>query len=133
MGVEREHSGTKQGPADWFTGQVWLDVLASPQNGGPDLEIFKVNFSPGARTAWHSHPEGQVLVITDGAGLVQSRGREVEHVHAGDRVTTAPREEHWHGAGPGTFMSHIAVQARGRDGRTTDWGDHVTDEEYQAG
>lgn len=130
MPIEREHPGTRRGPEEWFTGAVWLDVLASADDAGPAIEVFKVNFSPGARTAWHSHPSGQVLLISDGAGLVQSRGGGIEHVHAGDRVSVAPGEEHWHGAGPGTFMAHIAIQAKSADGKTTDWGEHVSDDEY---
>jgi quercetin dioxygenase-like cupin family protein len=85
-----------------------------------------VHFTPGARTAWHSHPHGQLLHVTEGAGLVQSRGGAREQIKAGDTVESAPGEWHWHGATPTTFMTHIAVS----DG-TTEWAEHVTDEEYR--
>ena len=132
MQVRRQHLPTKVGPADWFTGQVWMDSLAGPDTDA-GIEVLSVHFTPGSRTAWHSHPRGQVLHVVEGAGYVQSRGGEVEHVHAGDTVSTAADEEHWHGAAPGSFMSHLAVQPASPDGRKTAWGDHVTDEEYPAG
>ena len=105
-----------------FTGTVHMD----PVLNAPGVMINTVIFTPGARTHWHRHPGGQVLHITEGAGLVQARGGAREEVRAGDTVTSAPGEWHWHGAAPGTFMVHLAVS----DG-TTQWAEPVTDDEYQ--
>ena len=95
------------------------------------VRVLSVHFAPGARTAWHRHPFGQVLHVSEGAGLVQSRGGEPEAIRAGDTVQAAAGEWHWHGAGPGTFMTHLAVQETGADGQSTEWGDHVSDDEYR--
>ncbi|MGH3126052.1 MAG: (R)-mandelonitrile lyase [Streptosporangiaceae bacterium] len=126
MDIIRGGPASKPGPDDWFTGEVRLQEIA---NGEPPsrLRALRVQFSPGARTAWHSHPIGQVLHVTEGAGLVQSRGGAREEIRAGDSVTAAPGEWHWHGAAPGTFLVHLAVS----DG-TTEWAEPVTDDEYQA-
>jgi quercetin dioxygenase-like cupin family protein len=94
--------------------------------------VLSVHFAPRARTAWHRHPFGQVLHVTEGAGLVQSRGGEPEAIRAGDTVQAGAGEWHWHGAGPGTFMTHLAVQEADENGQTSEWGEHVTDDEYRA-
>ena len=131
-GGQKGKGPTKAAPAERFTGDVWLEVLVPPTSG-PGLEVFSVHFPPGARTAWHSHPVGQVLLVTDGSGLVQSRGGVAEHIHTGDTVVVEAGEWHWHGAGPQTYMTHVAVQGAGPDGSTSDWGEHVSDDEYPTG
>ena len=123
MEVTRKAGDATRGPADRFAGDVWI----WPRIGATEhTEVRVVLFTPGARTSWHHHPAGQVLHVTEGAGLVQSRGRVREEVRAGDAVTAAPGEWHWHGAAPGTFMVHLAVS----DGMT-EWAEQVTDDEYQ--
>jgi quercetin dioxygenase-like cupin family protein len=115
---------TVKGPPEWFTGDVWIDPVAT----GPDpshLNIGSVHFSPGARTAWHSHEGGQTLYVTEGRGLVQSRGDRLMEIHPGDVVYTADREEHWHGATPDQFMTHLSITEG-----NPHWGAHVTDDEY---
>ena len=117
-----------QGPADWFTGKVRVDQLFNP--AAPDrVQGAHVTFDPGARTAWHTHPLGQTLIVTFGRGLVQREGGPIEEIRQGDVVWFAPDERHWHGAAPDTGMSHIALQEV-RDGRVVTWLDHVTDAEY---
>jgi quercetin dioxygenase-like cupin family protein len=120
---------TTKGPPDRFTGDVWFDILGS----GSTLRVNLVRFAPGARTAWHSHANGQTLHVADGRGLVQSRGGEVVEIRAGDTIYTPPDEWHWHGAQPDHFMAHIAMWeglAEGQQGPESAWGEHVTDEEY---
>ena len=131
MEIRRKRADSTPGPPEWFTGQVWMDEIAAPVPPSR-TRVFSVHFAPGARTAWHRHPFGQVLHVTDGDGLVQSRGGAAEAIRAGDTVQAAAGEWHWHGAGPGTFMTHLAVQEADADGRTTEWGEHVTDAEYRA-
>ena len=117
------------GPADWFTGTVRIDPLFS----APDPALVSgacVTFEPGARTAWHTHPLGQTLVVTAGCGLAQREGSPIEEIHPGDVIWFAPREKHWHGATPTTAMTHIAIQEK-KDGKAVDWMEHVTDEEYR--
>lgn len=119
------------GPAENFSGQVWIDEFASP--GPPSrLRLQMVRFAPGSRTAWHTHPCGQTLLITDGSGLVQRRGGSIEPVHAGDVVVFQPGEWHWHGAGPKAFMAHLAVQEADENGLTAERGLHVAGPEYPA-
>jgi quercetin dioxygenase-like cupin family protein len=130
MDISRTRADSTPGRPDWFTGTVWLDEIAAPVPPAR-ARVLSVHFAPGARTAWHSHPFGQVLHVTEGAGLVQSRGAEPEAIRAGDTVRAAAGEWHWHGAGPGTFMTHLAVQEQDSDGQTASFGEHVTDEEYQ--
>jgi len=120
----RREQPTIRGPAQWFTGEVWIDPVASGLDGS-ELNVMAVRFTPGARTAWHSHSRGQTLHVTDGEGLVQSRGEPAATIRAGDVVTSPPGEWHWHGATPDRFMVHIAITEGGAD-----WGDHVTDDEY---
>jgi len=132
MQITRDTSETGAGPSDWFTGAVYIDAVASPSEGSR-VQAASVHFTPGARTAWHTHPNGQTIYVTEGAGRCQSRGGAVETIRAGDRVFFAPGEEHWHGATPDRFMTHIAIQEVGDDGNPAAWGEHVTDEEYGAG
>lgn len=126
MEIWRSGRETDQGPAEMFTGSVWMDKIATPSEVSP-VAVLSVHFAPGARTAWHAHPRGQVLHVTEGSGLVQRRGGGVERIGAGDTVRAEPGEWHWHGAGPGTFMTHLAVQ-QAVDGSSAEWGDHVTGE-----
>lgn len=122
--ITRERPASQQGPAEHFTGTVWLDETARP--AAPSrLRIFNVHFAPGAHTAWHRHPHGQVLHVLDGEGRVQRRGGPVERIRAGDSVWIEPGEWHWHGAGPHTFMSHLAVVEAAEDGTTAEWGAHA--------
>jgi len=119
-----------QGPAEWFTGKVRVDPLFNP--AAPDrVQGAHVTFDPGARTAWHTHPLGQTLIVTFGGGLVQREGGPVEEIHPGDVVWFAPDERHWHGASPDTGMSHIAIQEV-LDGQVVTWLEHVSDAEYGA-
>ena len=118
-----------RGPAEWFTGTVRIDPLFS----APDparVAMALVTFEPGARTAWHTHPLGQTLIVTSGAGLAQREGGPVEEIRPGDVVWFPPGEKHWHGASPGTAMSHIAIQER-LDGRAVDWLEQVSDDQYR--
>lgn len=117
-----------KGPSDWFTGAVRID---SPFQRNLPARIGGaiVTFEPGARTAWHTHPLGQTLIVTAGCGRVQREGGSIEEVRAGDIVWFEPGERHWHGASPTTAMTHIAV-AESLDGRAVEWMEHVTDEQY---
>jgi quercetin dioxygenase-like cupin family protein len=118
-----------KGPADWFTGTVRIDPLFT----APDPALVagaSVTFEPGARTAWHTHPLGQTLIVTSGAGWAQRLGGPVEEIHPGDVIWFAPGEKHWHGAAPSTAMTHIAIQER-KDGKMVDWMEHVSDEQYR--
>lgn len=120
---------TVTGSPDWFTGHVNVDSIQSP---GEDVaySCAHVRFAPGSRTAWHTHPKGQTIYITDGVGRVRFRGGETLVVRPGDVVYFEPNEEHWHGAAPDRFMAHIAVAEADDDGKVVDWGNHVTDDEY---
>jgi quercetin dioxygenase-like cupin family protein len=113
---------TVKAPAEWFSGDVHFDVIARSQTA----RVNTVRFAPCARTAWHSHALGQTLHVTDGVGLIQARGGEVQVIRPGDVIWTPPGEEHWHGAAPDRFMVHTAIW----EGDDTTWGDLVTDEEY---
>jgi quercetin dioxygenase-like cupin family protein len=117
-----------KGPAEWFTGAVRID---SPFQGSAPARVAGaiVTFEAGARTAWHTHPLGQTLIVTSGSGRVQREGGPVEDIRPGDVVWFEPGEKHWHGASPATAMTHIAVQEQ-RDGKVVDWMEHVTDEQY---
>jgi quercetin dioxygenase-like cupin family protein len=132
MQITRDASETGTGPSDWFTGTVYIDAVAAPAEGSR-VQAASVHFTPGARTAWHTHPNGQTIYVTEGVGRCQSRDGAVETIRAGDRVFFEPGEEHWHGATPDRFMTHIAIQEVGDDGNPATWGEHVTDEEYAAG
>jgi quercetin dioxygenase-like cupin family protein len=131
MKITQNTVDTAAGPSDWFTGGVYLDTIASPTEPSR-LAAASVHFTPGARTAWHTHPLGQTLHVTDGVGLCQRRGGPVEEIHPGDTVSFEPGEEHWHGARPNRFMTHIAMQEADDSGSVVTWGNHVSDEEYGA-
>jgi quercetin dioxygenase-like cupin family protein len=118
-----------KGRAEWFTGTVRIDPLF-PANSPARAAGNSVTFEPGARTAWHTHPLGQTLIITSGCGWVQRAGGPIEEVHPGDVVWFPPGEKHWHGASPTTAMTHVAIQ-EGLDGKVVDWLEHVSDEQYR--
>ncbi|NBZ89501.1 (R)-mandelonitrile lyase [Stagnihabitans tardus] len=119
---------TRKGPAAWFTGEVRIDSLFNP--AAPDrVQGALVTFEPGARTAWHTHPLGQTLIVTAGLGRVQRDGGPIEEIHPGDVVTFAPDERHWHGAAPDQAMSHIAIHEV-QGGETVTWAEAVTDADY---
>jgi quercetin dioxygenase-like cupin family protein len=125
---------TAKGPADWFTGDVYIDAIARGEEPSR-VRVSAVRFTPSARTAWHSHTVGQTLYVTEGRGRVQSRGGEITEIRAGDIVHAHADEEHWHGAAPDHFMSHLSITeavAPGDDRPEANWGDHVTDSEYGA-
>ncbi len=130
MDVKRNSPDSTPGPAHMFTGQVWMDPLAVGGDDDHRVQFLKVRFSPGARTAWHSHPVGQILHIVDGKGRIQERGGHVHEVGQGDTVVTEPAVWHWHGATPTTFMTNLAVQGMDEHGNGAVWGEHVTDDEY---
>lgn len=118
------------GPADYFTGAVRVEMLQ--QAPGPARVVAaSVTFEPGARTAWHTHPLGQTLIVTAGAGRVQREGGAIETIAPGDVVWFPPGEKHWHGAAPTSAMTHIAIQ-EALDGKTVDWMEHVSDDQYKA-
>jgi len=119
-----------KGPADWFTGTVRIDPLYA-LDAPSAMAGNTVTFEPGARTAWHTHPLGQTLIITAGRGLVQIWDGAIETVLPGDVIRFAPGEKHWHGAGPDTAMSHIAIQ-EALDGKAVEWMEHVSDAQYRA-
>jgi quercetin dioxygenase-like cupin family protein len=122
-----------KGPAEWFTGDVWIDAVARGEEPAR-VRVSAVRFTPGARTVWHSHALGQTLYVTDGAGLVQTRGGDVIGIRSGDVVHTPADEWHWHGAAPDHFMTHLSItEGVGPDGGKpeTNWGEHVTDAEYR--
>lgn len=115
------------GPADWFTGEVLVDMLFTPESPARTAGA-RVAFAPGARTAWHTHPLGQILIVTAGVGRVQRDGGPIETIRAGDVVWISPGEKHWHGAAPQQDMTHIAVQ-EAQDGQMVRWLEHVTDDQ----
>ena len=126
----RETRSTRAaGPSEWFTGTVYIDAVAAP-SGASRVSASSVHFTPGARTAWHTHPNGQTIYVTEGIGLAQRRGGPVEVIRPGDRVFFEPGEEHWHGATATRFMTHIAMLDVDGEGNPATWGDHVTDDEY---
>ena len=131
MNIKRNGSlPSAKGPADYFTGTVRID---SPFQGSSPARVggATVTFEPGARTAWHTHPLGQTLLVVTGLGRVQREGGPIEEILAGDIVWFEPGEKHWHGASPTTAMTHVAI-AEALDGKVVDWMEHVTDEQYQA-
>jgi quercetin dioxygenase-like cupin family protein len=129
MEITRNSIETRTGPSEWFTGAVYVDTVAAPVEGSR-LSASNVHFPPGARTAWHTHPNGQTIFVTEGVGQAQRRGGPVETIFPGDRVFFAPGEEHWHGAAPDRFMTHLALLEVDDEGNSATWGEHVTDEEY---
>src|SRR3954447_3761533 len=128
MDIKRAGSQpSNKGPADWFTGTVRIDPLF--QAGAPARAAgAAVTFEPGARTAWHTHPLGQTLIVTAGCGRAQRQGGPIEEIHPGDVVLFSPGEKHWHGASPSTAMTHIAIQET-LDGKAVEWMEHVTEEQ----
>jgi quercetin dioxygenase-like cupin family protein len=129
--MEIKRIGTQpsgKGPADWFTGTVRVDPLF--QASAPARAAgAHVTFEPGARTAWHTHPRGQILIVTSGCGWAQQEGSPIEEIHPGDVVWFQPGEKHWHGATPTTAMTHIAIQEQ-LDGNVVEWMEKVTDNQY---
>ncbi len=131
--MDIKRNGTQpsiKGPADWFTGTVRIDpLLQAPAPAR--VQGAHVTFEPGARTAWHTHPLGQTIIVTSGVGLAQRWGGPIEEIHPGDVVWFPPEEKHWHGASPANAMTHIAIQEQ-LDGKAVDWMEHVTDEQYSS-
>src|SRR5881392_2971582 len=133
MQITRNTLDTTPGPADWFTGSVYIDAITAPSDDWR-IGAEAVHFTPAARTAWHTHPHGQTIWVTEGLGLCQREGGPVEPIRPGDRAFFEPGENHWHGAAPTRFMTHIAIQQADDRGSPVEWGRHVTDDEYgQAG
>jgi quercetin dioxygenase-like cupin family protein len=124
--ITRNELETAAGPTDWFTGSVFIDTIAA----APPFGAAAVHFTPGARTAWHTHPLGQTIWVTEGVGLCQREGGPIEVIRPGDRVFFEPGENHWHGATPARLMTHVAMQLAGESGSPVTWGEHVTDEQY---
>jgi quercetin dioxygenase-like cupin family protein len=122
---------SQKGPADYFTGSVRIDPLFQPKESTRASGAY-VTFEPGARTAWHTHPLGQTLIVTAGVGRVQIEGGLVEEIRPGDVVSIPPGRRHWHGAAPTTAMTHIAVQEQ-LNGKVVEWMEKVTDEQYAGG
>ena len=130
MDIKRSASrSSREGPAEWFTGQVRVEPLFQATAPGR-AQGANVTFEPGARSAWHTHPLGQTLIVTAGRGFVQSWGGPVEEIHPGDVVSCPPGEKHWHGATPDSALAHFAIQEE-LDGKVVSWMEKVTDEQYQ--
>jgi quercetin dioxygenase-like cupin family protein len=127
--ITRNTLETRAGPADRFTGAVYIDTIAAERNESP-VGAAAVHFAPGARTGWHTHPRGQTIWVTEGVGLCQREGGPIEVIRPGDRVFFEPGENHWHGAAPTRFMAHIAIQQADETGHVVDWGRHVSEDEY---
>jgi quercetin dioxygenase-like cupin family protein len=129
MEIKRKDSQpSNRGPADWFTGSVRIDPLFEAPSPAR-VRVASVTFEPGARTAWHTHPLGQMLIVTSGLGWAQGWGGPIEEIRPGDVVWFAPDEKHWHGATTTSAMTHIAIQ-EALNGKVVYWMEHVTDEEY---
>ncbi|GGG24630.1 cupin [Rhodococcoides trifolii] len=123
---------TTKNPAAQFAGDVWLDPIAMPHVDGQTMVVATVRFAPGARTAWHSHENGQYLRVTQGIARFGSRDGTIIEVHPGQTLYTPPGEEHWHAAAPGLYMEHIAMLQNGEDpATTTTWAEHITDAQYE--
>jgi len=131
MPMTTNTSETTPGPPEWLTGAAYIDAIATP-TGPSRLSANSVHFTPGARTAWHTHPNGQTIYVTEGVGLVQGRGAPIEVVRPGDRVFFEPGEDHWHGAAPTRFMTHLSMVEVDGKGNSATWGAHVADDEYRA-
>jgi quercetin dioxygenase-like cupin family protein len=131
MEIKRNGSQpSAKGPPDYFTGTVRIDPLLAAEDPARVVSAC-VTFEPGARTAWHTHPLGQTLIVTAGCGRAQRWGGPIEEIRPGDAVWFPPGEKHWHGASPSTAVTHIAIQEK-LDGKTVDWLEHVSDEQYRA-
>jgi quercetin dioxygenase-like cupin family protein len=131
MQITRNGADTGRGPGEWFTGTVHIDAVAVPSEPSR-LQAASVHFTPRARTAWHTHPNGQTIYVTEGVGRCQRRGGAIEVIRPGDRVFFEPGEEHWHGAAPNRLMTHLAMHQVDDQGSAVTWGEHVTDAEYDA-
>ena len=131
MEITRSATATAAGPTDRFTGDVYIDPVAVPA-GASQVMASLVHFTPGARTAWHAHPNGQTIFVVEGVGRCGRRGGPVEEIRPGDRVFFEPVEEHWHGAAPTRFMAHLAIVQVDDEGTSATWGEHVSDAEYGA-
>jgi quercetin dioxygenase-like cupin family protein len=131
MEIVRNSKETTPGPSEWFTGSVYLDAVATP-SGRARVTASNVHFTPGARTAWHTHPNGQTIYVLEGVGLAQRRGGPIEVIRPGDRVFFEPGEEHWHGASTKRFMTHLAIVEVDEEGSSATWREHVSDAEYGA-
>ena len=129
MEITRNSLETNPGPSDWFTGSVYIDTISAP-SATSAVGASAVHFTPGARTAWHIHPHGQTIWVTEGIGLCQREGGGIEVIRPGDRVFFEPGENHWHGAAATRFMTHIAIQQADESGSPVTWGEHVSDEQY---
>ncbi|MEA2657272.1 MAG: hypothetical protein QOI23_2637 [Chloroflexota bacterium] len=129
MQVTRNGIESAKGSSEWFTGDVFIDSVAAPA-GASRLSASSVHFTPGARTAWHTHPNGQTIFVTEGVGLAQHHGGPIEVIRPGDRVFFEPGENHWHGAAPTRFMTHLAMLDVDDKGNNAIWGTHVSDAEY---
>src|ERR1017187_9165565 len=129
MEITRSSLDTAKGPAEWFTGDVYIDAVAAAP-APARVQANLVHFTPGARTAWHTHPLGQTIYVTEGIGLCQKRGGPIELIRPSDRVFFEPGEGHWHGAAVNRFMTHVAMLDVDDDGNNATWGEHVTDEDY---
>lgn len=132
--MEIKRNGTQpsiNGPEEWFTGTVRIDPLFLEQEDPARATGASVTFEPGARTAWHTHPLGQTLIVVSGYGLVQREGGPVEEIRPGDVVWFPPDEKHWHGASPTIAMTHFAIQEK-LDGSSVEWLEHVSDDQYSS-
>jgi quercetin dioxygenase-like cupin family protein len=126
--LSRDKPTGREGPADWFTGKVWIEPLFDAQEPAR-IRSASVSFEPCARTAWHTHPLGQMLIVISGLGWAQREGGPIEEIRPGDVVWFSPNEKHWHGAMPTTAMTHIAIQ-EALDGKVVDWMEQVTEAQY---
>jgi quercetin dioxygenase-like cupin family protein len=131
MNITRSSKDTIKGPAEWFTGDVYIDMIPGPQ-APSRLGAAVVHFTPGARTVWHTHPLGQTIFVTEGVGLCQRQGGPVEVIRPGDSAFFEPDENHWHGAAPTRFLIHTAMQEADDSGSPVTWGEPVSDEQYTA-
>jgi len=130
MRIMRNDIASAAGPSEWFTGEVYIDTIATPSDTSR-VNASSVHFTPGARTAWHAHPNGQTIYVTEGACLAQRRGGPLEEIRAGECAFFESEEDHWHGAAPTRFMTHFSIVEVDHEGNSATWGDHVSDEEYQ--
>jgi quercetin dioxygenase-like cupin family protein len=131
MEIVRSSIDTQHGPGDWFTGSVYIDTIVDPSETSRVASAM-VHFAPRARTAWHMHPLGQTIFVTEGVGRCQRDGGPIEEIRPGDRVRFEAGEKHWHGAAPNRFMAHIAIHEIDDSGSSVTWAEHVTDAEYGA-
>ena len=132
MQITRSSIDTQKGPADWFTGDVYIDAVAAPA-GTSTFAAANVHFTPGARTAWHTHPHGQTIFVTEGVGLCQREGAPIEVIRPATESSSSPRRTTGTAPRPNRFMVHIAMQQNDETGSPVTWGEHVTDEQYSAG